>query len=350
MINTTNDRVSQGDTLIKARHSQYKRDGELYSTENAILNQPERDMPLIAPFLEPTTSSYNTLLADIHAVYNPQLQVQLGCLAKEEADKKIRTIRQQVAPLYAKNQERKNQYSGQSFFWPVILFILGMLGSAFMVSAEWNYIAESVQVIANTHQTAFFLAAGICLSTIAISHLLPVFLREKIENRLLRNAIMGIAILVVCAVFLLLAKLRSDYLKAMQGIDTPIWGYFLITSLLFVALYLCSEMMLAPLWADVRAAFITLANKIAIVRDDAKIKRMDKQIVGIESELSTQLQERLTLIHKAKQSEALIDSLYLETVSHVKNTNINKRTDGVVPTCFSQLPPPLRHFNDDVNL
>jgi hypothetical protein len=161
---------------------------------------------------------------------------------------------------------------------------------------------------------------------------------------------MFLIVILVMTVFTFLGFLRATYLRQLHGIDSPVWSFVLVTSLLFLGLYLSSEMVLMPIVPAVKDAVKTLSKKISIMVNDSRITALEKRVEKIEAVLKEKLHGRLTMISGSKNNESKIDALYRETVEAAKNANINKRTDGVVPKCFSDPTPPLKHYTDDINI
>jgi hypothetical protein len=347
---TTDEFASRVEEIINRKHLDFKHDAIHTSTQWALQNRPNVELKTIESFIDPIYSKYTSLNQEVNAIIQPSLQVTLGAVEKETSTKEITILKSEVARLDNENGKIKSTYQGKTFLWPVIGFIFGLISTFILLQGEWGYIISALQIIVQDKNKAFWFAVTISGSILVMAHLVPLFVKTYVQSIAVRRIIYFVLVCMILSIFVYLGVLRAQYMKIMQNIDTPIYPFVLMTTVMFIGLYLCIEYFLIPGFPKVKEAFRVLHAWYIVTRNKIRIKANAKQIKLIEQGTTTKLVDRITLISKAKNAEAKINSLYLETCSAAREANLQYRTDNQYPICFSQPVPMLKSLTEDINI
>lgn len=334
---------------LEQKYEEFLAEAKLNGNHDAIMFTPSESDPLIHPYIERITNNFNYLKLLAKEMSEPGLQQKLGSVELEDATKENTTREKEIEQRKSDCEKNQRLYRDKPVFWPLLIFSVFTILSLGIAFGEGTLIADALQTFQSSYQAAIISAVALSVTLFVLAHAAPPFIQAKVKSHTMQRFWNGVLIGIILTVFIGLSIARSKFLLELHGTETSPVLFALWSSLLFMGLYLTAREAMTMLPA-VKEAFDTIRKRKALRKELSTIKQMEAEVKSLKDELKEKLKDRLILITASKTLDAKIDAWYLKAVSAYKNSNLNKRVDGVLPQCFSQAPKPLNTYTDEVSM
>jgi hypothetical protein len=331
--------------VIDKKHSRYYQVALHKGRQDGIKNMPPLHGAFLLPYVNPVVKNYKTLLAWCNAKLQPELQIELSEARRMHVENENVTKQNEIADLEGKKAIAESEVEDTFPLWEFLSFFAGCAISAGIIGAEWVNMSRSLQVLGGSKYNSQLLGLGLALSMALVADLSQVWI-DTIESKLGKQIASAAVITGMAATFYGLAMLREETMQKLYGTEGHMMYFVLINMVLFLGLFLIFKYLIKPKISAVRDASIDLYAKWKISRLKAGITKRVNAIAANLRHLQKYLEDRLIAHRNAKNANTKIACNLDQSISAYMEGNLQTRTDGGVPDCFTGSHPTLDSFNN----
>lgn len=301
-------------------------------------NLPAPSGDSLLPNIGEIKTGYEQLAARVNQILQPQTHIPEASMDNDMFKEKDKHLDSEIKTKEDQNhhdQYELGNYNPGSI--PLRLWIAGA-ATAIIFTGEVIFNAKSFQITGENLLFALILSFSISLGIAVFSHIVA-FMYKGARTRIERWLIVGGSLLLVSAVFAVLAVFRSSYLASHDVNVSP--GYFVLFNLFFFIVSALLSFFLLPTWQEIKENLRHVRLHYAMKKRNRQIKKLRAEKIAIKDLHTANNKQRIRLIHHASYAAERIRKMYFECVEVFKGTNLVFRTDKQTPDCFTeQVPEP----------
>ncbi len=333
-------------------HSEFYQRAILLGQLHAFKNSPPPGASNFAPYTNSITANYNSLLLDNHSAMQAHLEIQIGSKDYDTAIKEDFENEQEVHKLTAENKIDEGKLSSSLPIISFVKFSIGIILTICIGLAELYLISLAFQIFGKGLGASLLFALGLCTAMIAIAHLVPLLI-ARIKSISIRKLVSWSVVALMVILFWGLAVYRNKYIEHSSSLHTDGFSnlFFVVWNMaMMVALYLVAIYLVLPSWKDIALALKAISERRKMRRGKRELALLIQKRNKDKLALADRLTGRLAKIACAKANEEKVFRMYKKSMAAYTEANYLKRTDGIMPECFSQEPPPLQFFYTGISL
>lgn len=335
------------DAFIETKHDESLRTAALIGVTTAVKTplHPETQLSVL---VEPVLAAYNVLTAkafEINGGYSV-IQKAKTTIEKLEAENEALLLE---ADKVAGDLAIEEQNIGNVIIpsKPTRRLALAFTIAFIILSVDAYFLGTAFQKTGSSFIISLLLGLG-CSLAIAVVSTLGTKFTERLKSKkakLLATGAMGI--LVGLAVYILCA-MRSDFYKSNTGGDISAWSLAVLSILAFAAFHLIFLHLIKPSYEQIRLRKEAI-QRLAKTRElKARLVYLNQKFQANRNEIEVIKNKTLSLLHYARGCEKTIIAYYKLSVSEFKKCFTAQA--GYIPQCFSQAPPALTTYYDEIPL
>jgi hypothetical protein len=338
---------SELDKIIEKKDAELKELARNNATHQAKNNLPDPNARgILSVITEDIKAGYEELISLAYqhqqpAAHLPEAQMD-GALAGEQNQKLDSEINKLHDLIRNKERElgKRKTVNLKQRIRNALLF------TAIICLGEIVFNTMAFQTMGDNMLFCFLLSTSVTLAIFSLAHFAANQFKNT-ESRKKKIMVVAGSLLAASAVFIVLANLRSAYMAQNDILTNPVI-FFVLNLILFIATALVSYQLM-PSKKEI-------AENREIDKIHETIEKLKKEILVLELEkddinraLTERNIERSRLAHYVEYTVARIIKKYQEALAIYKSENINTRTDGKIPVCFTEEIPPIKVNNSVIN-
>jgi hypothetical protein len=324
------------ENIINKRDNELKELARKNARHFAKRNLPASEGDSLLPYIGEIRTGYEQLSARINQILQPQTHFPEASMDNDLFKEKDKHL---DAEIRAKeDQSHHDQYELGNYnpgSIPLRLWIAG-IATAIIFVGEIIFNAKSFQITGENLLFALIISFSISLGIAVFSHIVA-FMYKGARTRVERGLIIGGSLLLVSAVFTVLAVFRSNYLASHDVNVSP--GYFVLFNLFFFIVSGLLSFFLLPTWQEIKENLRHVRLHYAMKKRNRELEKLKAEKIAIKDLHTTNNKQRIRLMHHANYSVERIRKMYFECVEVFKGTNLIFRTDKQTPDCFTENVP-----------
>ncbi|HLG35752.1 MAG TPA: hypothetical protein VI757_12795 [Bacteroidia bacterium] len=302
----------------------------------AKLNLPAPLGDYLVSYTGEIKTGYEQLAARIFQMLQPQTHFPEASMDNDlfkEKDKHLDAEIKSREDENHHNQYELGNYNPGSI--PLRLWITGVT-TAIIFLGEIIFNAKSFQITGENLLFALIISFSISLAIAIFSHIAS-FMYKGARTKVERWLVVGGSLLLVSAVFTVLAVFRSDYLSHHDVNVSP--ANFVLFNLFFFIVSALLSFFLLPTWHEIKENLRHVRLHYVMKKRNRHIKKLKDERIAIKDLHTANNKQRMRLIHHANYAAERIRKMYFDCVEVFKGTNLIFRTDKQTPNCFSAPVP-----------
>jgi len=334
---------SELEKIIEKKDCELKELARNNSTHFAKNNLPDpKASGILSVITEDIRAGYEELISLAYQYTQPSAHLPEaemdGALAEEQNNKLDSEIRKRSDQINNKERElgNKKTINLKQRIRNAILF------TAIICIGEIIFNTMAFQTMGDNMIFCFLLSLSVTVAVFSLAHFVAIQFKNT-ESPKRKIALVAGALLAATGVFVVLANLRSDYMAKNDILTNPVM-FFVLNLILFIATAIMSYQLM-PSKKEI-------ADNREIDKIHETIEKLKKEILQLEQEkdsinraLIERNVERSRQAHYAEYTVEQIKKKYLKAIAIYKSENINVRTDGKIPVCFTEELSPIKVNN-----
>ncbi len=292
----------------------------------------------LLPYIGEIKTGSENLVARVNQMLQPKTHLPEASMDNDLFKEKDKHIDSEIKAKEDQNhldQYELGNYNPGSI--PLRLWIAG-IATIIIFIGEVVFNAKSFQITGENLLFALILSFSISLGIAVFSHI-AAFMYKSARTRVERWLIVGGSLLLVSAVFTVLAVFRSSYLANHDVHVSP--GYFVLFNLFFFIVSALLSFFLLPTWQEIKENLRHVRLHYAMKKRSRLVSKLKAEKISIKDLHTANNKQRIRLMHHASYAAERIRKMYFECVEVFKGTNLIFRADKQTPDCFTeQVPKP----------
>lgn len=311
-----------------------KREAQHYAKRN----QPKALGDKLEPYVTVIKAGYEKLGATIFHHLQPEAHFpeanwdsEYFKNKDEEAEKQIQKKEREKHNIEHKLGNYDPKIMHKRILWALIITGIISIGDTF-------FNTKSFQVIGDNLLFAFIISICVSAAVFFFSHFIPFRYKEAITRIKKKMIVIG-TLAIATALFTAIAFLRAAYLASHDVQISPVF-FVIINLFLFIVSTLVSHYML-PTIREIKTNSERMKQHKSICAMQTEIDNLKENKEQLVKESLENKKQRTRIIYNANYALDIVRKMHCESVAYFKSENLINRTDGEIPSCFSNEIPEL---------
>ena len=318
--------------------------------DNASLNLPKQDSPN-NPFFGPITAFFNKGIGLIKSTLSGFINKFNEAEAKVELQEQTDALKKEVQGINniirLKNREKqKKEERGLAPVKKEKRWRRLRIFNLFVILLDVVISSSAFQSIGYSMIVSSAIGFGVGIAVYLLSDHLPEIVEKG--RTIAQRWLIGISMYVgLTAVFYVIGSFRSQGFSSGSVTQTSPW-YFVCLNLFFYTVASVVALLNKPNKTEKKQLdnWHTLIEEIQTLQKNKK--GIEAQITKLHKDFNDKKDIHEKAYRYASDLEILVNSMYQDSIHTYITTNIQNRSDAIIPDCFSEQAPSLTfYFNTD---